>query len=402
MKTTMHHSPINLKAGMALWTILLTFANFNSCKKEVNLLEIPKFHRFDVMKQKIEERIGDKCVGMSCTVIQTGVVRFNTATGQRRLQSDGGNLPYNIGTRQTTFSTTKTIVAAATYAVLKKEGLTVDEPIKPYFPNSWDVSNVPDDLTFAHLLRHRSGFIGTYDDYDGMKNYIETGIFNTMGNYKYANINYTLLRILVPMLYPFVRNLVNNSPSTGFGSNIPNEVTSTSFITLVRQTVTTPSGINPNAGPMVWDMDDPNLSCRLYNYQNQTIPGTFILADNKDLHDFTWLCGGGGWYLNTLEMATFIDKHLRGELSQLIDADVIKQRRLGVFYDHNSKPGVGKIYLHLGSSGTALGGRSLWIYLEDFKITLVLFINSGNNDPSIELDNNLYDTVIDIISESYY
>jgi CubicO group peptidase (beta-lactamase class C family) len=367
----------------------------SSCSKKDDV-QMPKIklHNFEVMGEKIEEFIGPHCVGMGYAIVQNGSLKKTGSTGHRRLPSNGGFLDYTPHTRQTIFSTTKTITAATTIAVLRKYNKTPDERIKSYFPAFGDTSAVPNDITFGDLMNHRSGFSGTKDRFESMKNYIEAGEFGPRGEYDYANINYTLLRLLVPMINPFIRNLTMGVGSAGS----ENFVLSSAFVQMARENVTIPANINQSAGPSIWDMADVSSATRLYDFENQATPGVYILASDAELHDFTELCGGGGWYLNTIEMASIIDKLMRKKLNPLIDTDVMKSNQYGVFYNSNNTAGVGNYYVHTGLSGSAPGGLTIWVYLENFGISVVVFTNSSNNPV---LGNSLLNEVLSAIAESY-
>lgn len=385
------------KGTMRCLPILLSVIMFASCDKTIDDLASPPFHHFDVMGLRLEEKISPFTVGMSYAVYQNGVLKVNGSKGNRQLGTVGPALPYNSDTRQTIFSITKTLTAAATMAFLNKNNVPLTTSIKPYFPHTWNLTNLPDNITFEDLLRHRSGLVGTLDSYDDMKTYIEAGSFAPRGSFVYANINFTLLRILVPMTDPGINFGTTLAPMTDYNIGVS---LSYEFVDIMRDEVTNKAGLSSNVGPLVWDMADPSTSTMLYNFQNQNQAGVFILNSWPELNDFTQLCGAGGWYLNTIEYASIIDKLFKKNLNTRIDVDKMRNDRLGLYGGNNSAPGVKGFFTHGGNAGNSRGGHSRWVYLVDYGITVVVFANSNNSGEPYN-DNALV-AIIEAISESYY
>jgi CubicO group peptidase (beta-lactamase class C family) len=245
---------------------VVTIISMSSCEKDLEFAAAP-FHHFDVMAEKLEENIAPFTVGMGYAIIQKGTLKANGSAGFRQLAGAAPALPYTPTTRQTIFSITKTLSAAATMAYLKKHNVPITSSIVDYFPHTWAVENFPTSITFEDLMQHRSGLVGTLDSYDDMKDYIEAGMFQPRGNYVYANINYTLLRILVPMVNENTRFSTTTSVMNDWNINI---FLSYKFVDIMREEVTTPAGISADAGPTIWDMADVNNATLLYNFQNQS------------------------------------------------------------------------------------------------------------------------------------
>ncbi len=385
------------KNPVRISSYLVVLIALNSCEKDPFDFTTPPTHHFDVMAQKLEEKIAPFTVGMGYAIIKNGELKANGSAGNRQVSVASQPLPYLSDTRQTTFSITKTLTAIATIAYLNQNGLSLNSPIKGRFPHTWDVSNVSGFITFKDLLTHTSGFTGTLDSYDDMKAYIEGGSLGSRGPFNYANVNYTLLRILLPMANEDIRFTTTASAMTDYNIDL---YLSYEFVGIMRNEVTGKAGLSGDAGPKVWDMADPSASTMLYNFQNQNQGGAFILSSWPELSDFILLCGAGGWYLNTVEYATVIDKLFRKQLNASVGVDQMKAELLGMYTTETGTPGVKRIYRHSGSSGSNRGGRSQWVYLEEYGITVVVFVNSNNSGEPF--NDNLLGAILEAVEESYY
>ena len=95
-------------------------------------------------------------------------------------------------------SVSKLVTAMAMTRVLEYYNISPDTPIWPYLPKYWSRGPGIDQMTFRHLLTHRSGLVvpgapGACD-YLFMKDRIAHGASGMPG---YLNINYALCRILI-------------------------------------------------------------------------------------------------------------------------------------------------------------------------------------------------------------
>jgi CubicO group peptidase (beta-lactamase class C family) len=104
-------------------------------------------------------------------------------------------------------SLSKLITAMAAVKLLAEKKISHNARIVDYLPAHWAVGPNVDQITFANLLTHQSGFLlreGTcedlsYSDYRFMKSRVARGV-GGIGNFCYANMNFGLLRVLLPII----------------------------------------------------------------------------------------------------------------------------------------------------------------------------------------------------------
>jgi CubicO group peptidase (beta-lactamase class C family) len=165
------------------------------------------------MRQAFESKV----MGYATVLIKNGQVVSEVAGGLARNAVDGNvkmttSIPIHVG------STIKFVSGVALLQLFEAKtdgprGRSMDywlsQPIYPYFPKIWQSGMDPSikQITFRHLLQHRSGFRGLTDDElgdDGKKStfdYLATGV--RPANFdarKYANANFTMLTFLIPMV----------------------------------------------------------------------------------------------------------------------------------------------------------------------------------------------------------
>ncbi len=381
-----------MKQGITLpfKTIMMFFLSIAaiSCqKKPVDINIKNKSYHFDEMGKKLESKLGSGCVGMQYSITENGQLRTENAIGLRVLPIDGLELPYTTTTRKSVHSCSKTITAVALVAQMNKYNVKLDDAIGDFLPERWNLNPSMSSITFRNLLTHRSGLTGTRDDFASMKEYMtSSGIFLPTANAVYANVNYSLLRLIIPMINPSIKNDINNN----YTDTYADQTLSNAYVNIVRELVLIPSGINAAVAPAIWDGSATLGPTRNYNFSDQSVSG-YTHTDQ------TLLTGAGGWYMNTNEYAAFL-AHLFGNKIPNVDATMLMNNRLGMwngnwnetnFFDHN-----GSITSTLGR-----GGVCQWIHIPTSNITMVVQINSQNNNFSA---SQLKTMMIETINESYY
>ena len=158
---------------------------------------------FGVFAKRIEEKLsGTRSVGWSFAIVQAGTIIRRQAGGQRLLSTNGGPKAFTTKTQSQAASTSKTLSAAVLMKVLTERGVSVDAKVAPYLPSCWVKGRGVDTLTFRELLAHKTGFDDSFqscdDPYECLRKAIEIG--EKRRRPAYQNINYALLRAIVPLV----------------------------------------------------------------------------------------------------------------------------------------------------------------------------------------------------------
>jgi CubicO group peptidase (beta-lactamase class C family) len=370
----------------SLFLLLLSISiGITSCKKEPLIIK-NKAYDFNVMGKLLEDKFTFKCLGMQYTITENGQLKTEGAIGYKNVPVDGDTISYTTLTRKSVHSCSKTISAAALLYQLNKFNVSLDAKIADYLPIRWNLIPSAKNVTFRQLLQHRSGMKGTRDSFTEMRTYFEESAIWIPGNYEYANVNYSILRILIPMLDPTIRKNINDLYTDVFAD----AQLSYSYTGIVRDVLMIPAGVNKEIAPSIWDSFQDPIPTRNYNFDKLYISGYTHSPQ-------TLLSGAGGWYMNTNEYARFI-AYLFGKKYSGVDPEFMMSNVLGMF--ENITAGGTKYFTHNGSFTDAegRGGICQWIYLPNSKIAMVIQINSQNN---LFKTSDLPELMIETIAEAY-
>jgi CubicO group peptidase (beta-lactamase class C family) len=378
----MHFKTIRLTViGLLLSGSLFT----TSCKKDPLPIKTKEYN-FELMGKKVEEKFNFKCLGMQYSITQNGQLKVQGAIGYKVIPVDGDSLVYTTVARKSVHSCSKTISAAAMMYQLNKFGINIDSTIAKYLPVRWNLIPAANNVTFRQLLQHRSGMKGTRDSFGEMRSYFEEGGIWIQGDYEYANVNYSLMRLLIPMLDPALRKDVNDN----YSDNYADVALSNAYVDIVRQALMIPAGISKEIAPAIWDGPQDPKATRNYNFDKLYISGYTHTPQ-------TFLTGAGGWYMNTNEYAAFL-AYLFGKQYSGVDPEFMMANVLGMFEDETASGT--KFYTHNGSftDGQGRGGICQWIFIPSSKMAMVVQINSQEN---LFKTSDLPDMMIEAINEAY-
>ncbi|MBM3679139.1 MAG: serine hydrolase, partial [Actinobacteria bacterium] len=115
---------------------------------------------WDAFAGGIESALDDNVVGYAYAIKRNGGFMRMGAWGSRRLEIDGGKLPFTVDTQAFTASTAKLVSATAIVKALHDRGLTVDARVAPFLPSCIEKGPGISTLTFREILNHRSGLSG--------------------------------------------------------------------------------------------------------------------------------------------------------------------------------------------------------------------------------------------------
>jgi hypothetical protein len=329
----------------------------------------------------IQSALNDNCVGYCMQLRQHGAVvqkqAMNSAQLGLNIQTPLGleaiapSLLWLYDTPMHICSLSKMFTAMAMTQVLNNAGVTPDTAISKYLPTYWAQGPAVSQITFANLMTHTSGLTSGSTDYESMKNAIAMGVTSTYGIYQYANMNFSLCRILLSVL--------NENITVGFdmGFGLPaltdffwDFITISAFNQYVTANIFNPGN---SAGHMVHQPDD----ALAYPF-----PGNFFESFNDG--DLTVLSGAGGWHMSVDQVLDVMGTFRRGGANKIMSqAQAQNMLDNGFAVDWTMPTSAGGSYYAKngfwpGTNGSA--EQTVAFYLPE-DMELVVFVNSPVNAP---------------------
>ena len=262
-----------------------------------------------VMAQRIESTLGNgNVVGFSYAIAKNGKFAAGNALGSARRAPDQNPRAFAQTDRIDIASATKNFMAAATLKLLVANRLNPQTFVRPYLPASWTKGTNWDKVRFVHLLAHTSGLgqMGaalTPQQQAASWNTVYSGVQWAAGRtitvpsgYSYTNMNYAMLRVILPRLWQLAE------PSRGV-PNVTSTNSGTWALAYINEKLLVPAGIgtrscqpaNTSTAPLAYDVN-----------QAQS-PGSLIQLTGANAE----VCAGHrGLQLSALDMVRF-QAHLR-------------------------------------------------------------------------------------------
>lgn len=257
---------------------------------------------------KLNEKLKNKSVGYSFTVIGNGLVAVSRVGGDARRAPDANPRKMAWDDKFNIASVSKTITAAAVMKLLNEKKIGVDSPVYPYLPSGWTLGANVKGITFRELLTHRSGIrCDTEVTYTNLKNCVGAGVSLPLKKeQKYNNSNFALFRMIIPKLngYKDPQTLNDTTASTVFAGLYADYVNNHVFKPLGI------IGIEQKAAA-----NNPALA---YQFPAPIIAG-------ESFGDMTETGASRGWVLNARQLAMFMNGLIYTEL--VIPRTVAKQMK---------------------------------------------------------------------------
>jgi CubicO group peptidase (beta-lactamase class C family) len=239
--------------------------------------------------------LANNTLGFSYAINKGGRLYDSGGFGYAQRPGDG-DLLMTDETRFNIASVSKNLTGIGALQLIHRLGLDLDDKIHPWLPADWPLHDTVYDLTFRHLLTHRSGIFETDDSWQGLKNRLSDPVIprniEPIGNvddkldHKYSNINYGLFRVMIAKMSQALE------PDA-----LPGEITEQNaglrYVIYMQQHVFEPIGIDHAMCMPV----EPKKVAKAYLQSNPATDPGFVLGDDTDL------CGGGGWYLSAVDLA---------------------------------------------------------------------------------------------------
>jgi hypothetical protein len=196
------------------------------------------------------------------------------------------NIPWTFDLQMHIASLSKNITAMAMTQILNSLGLPPTTAISAYLPTYWKRGLNINLITFSDLLTHTSGLTSRATDYESMKSAIHDGV-STHGMYQYANMNFSLCRILLSVLNGSIAPDFDLQllVSTSLLDSLWDIITLETFGSYVTNNVLTPAG---SGGHLVHQFGD----ALAYDYPPS--PAEIGWSDG----DLTVTLGAAGWHMS--------------------------------------------------------------------------------------------------------
>ncbi len=301
-------------------------------------------------------------MGYGFVIYQDNKKVYTSVHGLKRTAKDGGELNFDNTSRMHIASMSKTLTAIATLQLLKRDGLTTDDKIKDYLPPDWHLGPNIAQITFKDLLTHRSGIRANNpgcdgETYENLRCKIREGVnADTMKVASYQNMNFALMRIIIPKLEGYDHLEQGNDTSTA-----------RKYIHYVRQNIFNPSGLSDKGFCF------PNKNDKVF-YYNWPYKG----GHGNPFYNYSETCGAYGWYVSVDDYGKIINTLFNTENLLTTEwRDTMTTNSLGC-YTYRGKQG--GYFWHNGgwswNDNTGSGSmNSCWMYYPG-DIIAVAIVNS--------------------------
>jgi CubicO group peptidase (beta-lactamase class C family) len=267
----------------------------------------------------------DSVVGYMLQIRQHGNLVFLLMWNWAQTPADQGK-GWNEDTRMHVASVSKFLTGVGLVKSLASKGISYDAKMIDYLPAHWSKGQSIGQITFRHLLTHRSGFDSgpssnnsNYQrtDYTFMKDKVADGVSNVGSITNYENMNFGLCRILIPV----INNKINKN-AVFISDPVLNDqawdaVTLYHYKNYMQAKIFTPAGVNnatfePLAG---------GKNALAYPFPPDNTKGW-------DSGDLATVAGGAGWRLSTKELLNVLN-HVRRKNT------IISKQRAQYMLDNN-------------------------------------------------------------------
>jgi hypothetical protein len=269
--------------------------------------------------------------GYAMRLRQHGQPIASAQVGWAKAPADGSE-SWAPAVRMHIASCSKLMTAIAMTRTLAAHNLPASTKIINYLPTYWAKGPNIDQITFAQLMTHKSGFRVTGSDmsFPTMKTLIAGGVTTAnLGVYSYQNTNFGICRILLPVMNGTVPANTTFPPATEDQSW--DFATITAYVAYVAQNLFQPAGVS---GPTLTHPDPDALAY------------TFPPGSGWNSGDLTAESGGAGWHMSVDDLLDVMGCFRRQGtimapaaaqtmLDDSFGIDLIEATNLGTLYNKN-------------------------------------------------------------------
>jgi CubicO group peptidase (beta-lactamase class C family) len=290
-------------------------------------------------------------------------------------------------TRMRLASVSKFLTAVGTVKLLDSKGISYDSKIINYLPTCWSKGVNIGNITFRHLFTHTSGLStgSSATDYLSMKAVVAAGV-SSVGSYQYANMNFGLCRILIPIINGNIAKRASFSPSY-LNNQFWDLNTINYYKSYMQAKVFTPAGVsNANFVPLV---STPNALAYPFPYGSKK---------GWNSGDLRTVSGGAGWRLSIKELLSVLN-HVRRKAT-IVSAQKAQYMLDNAFgIDQIISTAAGKLYNKNGAWGTGDGRTEQCVaYFLPQGMELAVLVNSPIGTTGFSLRGIVKDAYIKSLS----
>jgi CubicO group peptidase (beta-lactamase class C family) len=324
---------------------------------------------------KIHKALKDSAAGYMLQVRQNGALVHTGVWNWAQTPTDLGQ-GWSEATRMHVASVSKFLTAVALVKALDAKGVSYDAKIIGYLPTYWTKGPNIDQITFRHLLTHRSGLSPTSSATDSasMKSKVAAGV-SSVGTAAYANMNFGLMRILIPIINGSVSKGTKYSDLSFLNDLTWDAVTIKYYKQYMQDKVFTPAGV------VLAGFAPTFYFKNALAYKSAYALNTEVGWNSGDL---ATVAGGAGWRLSTKELLSVMN-HVRRKntIISAAKAQYMLDNYFGI--DQVISTPAGKIYNKNGGWGKYGRKEQCVAYFLPNGMELALFVDSpiGFGDRSL-------------------
>lgn len=277
-----------------------------------------------------------------------------------------GSVSWSFDTRMHVASVSKFITGVAMVKLLDAKGISLDAKVAGFLPAHWKKGPGVADITFRHLLNHRSGFPqgNSRSDYMFMKEQVEKGVAG-VGAKEYANMNFGLCRILIAIINGDVNKgatFASGETTATYSNAAWDLLTIDAFRTYVQANVFTPAGVSD----VGFTPPANNKGAWAFSYNGK---------EPWDSGDLSTMAGGAAFRLSINELMAVMNAFRRGgSIMPVARAKVVLDELLGI--DWYEQTPAGRIYMKNGGWGNAVRAEHSVIFFLPDNMELAVMVNS--------------------------
>jgi CubicO group peptidase (beta-lactamase class C family) len=328
---------------------------------------------------KIHTKLKDSVAGYMLEVRQNGTLVHVGQWNWTQTPADAGT-GWTENRRMHVASVSKFLTAVAMVKLLDSKGISYDSKIINYLPTYWPKGANIGQITFRHLLTHRSGFYvgGSSTDFAFMKSRVAAGVpFDSIGKSHYHNMNFGLMRILIPIINGDVAKGTIFSNLTAVNDQAWDVVTVGDYKTYMQAKVFTPAGVaNASFAPVL-------NGANALAYKGAYAWNTEVGWNSGDL---ATVAGGAGWRLTPKEVLSVMN-HVRrmNTIITPLKAQYMLDNYFGI--DQAISSAAGTLYNKNGAWGWNGKTEQCVAFFLPNGMELVLFVNSPVGKTGFSLRN---------------
>lgn len=339
----------------------------------------------------------DRATGYLLQVRKNGNLVFAGGWNWAQTPADQSKA-WTENTRMHVASVSKFLTAVALVKALDSKRISYDAKIIDFLPDYWSKGNNINRITFRHLLTHRSGFdSGEGDDkyrtdYAFMKRKVAEGVSNVGSASGYENMNFGLIRILIPLINGNIGKGTQFTGETNSNDQAWDAVTIFHYRNYVQAKVFTPVRVR-NVG---FEPLPGGRNALAYRSPHNNISGWN--SGNLDT-----VAGGAGWRLSTKELLNVMN-HVRRKntIISATKAQFMLDNKFGIDQSFNTP--AGKIYNKNGAWGTCDNNGNCKIeqcvaYFLPNGMEVVVFVNSPIGTSGFSLRDLVKDSFLASLSD---